>query len=76
MAPAARRAADPHPRLPRRRAGGLGFWSIAVFAAALAVTVLSLLRILERKLSLKREAGSAAAEDETVQRPLETRPDA
>ena len=32
---------------------GLGFWGIAVFATALAVIVLSLLRIVERKLSLK-----------------------
>jgi len=32
---------------------GLGFWGIAAFATMLAVIVLSLLRIVERKLSLK-----------------------
>ncbi len=32
---------------------GLGFWGIAVFATVLAVIVLSLLRIVESRLSLK-----------------------
>ncbi|MDN2582583.1 MgtC/SapB family protein [Aquibium sp. ELW1220] len=45
---------------------GLGFWGIAAFATVLAVIVLSLLRIVERKLSLKakreREALAGAGE--------------
>ncbi|WP_235679106.1 MgtC/SapB family protein [Aquibium microcysteis] len=34
---------------------GLGFWGIAVFTTVLAVLVLSLLRTVERRLSLKAE---------------------
>lgn len=45
---------------------GLGFWGIAVFATVLAVIVLSLLRIVEHKLSLKakrdREAPAGTRE--------------
>lgn len=41
---------------------GLGFWGIAVFATVLAVIVLSLLRVVERKLPLKIIAGRAAPE--------------
>ncbi len=43
---------------------GLGFWGIAVFATVLAVIVLSLLRIVESKLSLKaaREREALVAE--------------
>lgn len=42
---------------------GLGFWGIAVFATVLAVIVLSLLRIVESRLSLKaaREHEALAA---------------
>lgn len=53
---------------------GLGFWGIAVFATALAVIVLSLLRVLERKLSLKTKAGHPAPAGDTGR--METRPDA
>lgn len=36
---------------------GLGFWGIAAFATLLSVIVLSLLRIVERKLALKAASG-------------------
>lgn len=44
---------------------GLGFWGIAIFATVLAVIVLSLLRIVERKLSLKTKTRRAAPTRDT-----------
>ena len=37
---------------------GLGFWGIAIYATVLAIIVLTLLRLVEKKLDLKEEADS------------------
>lgn len=55
---------------------GLGFWSIAVFATVLAVIVLSLLRVVERKLSLKMKAERDAVSKDAKASAGEARPSA
>lgn len=49
---------------------GLGFWGIAVYATVLALIVLVLLRLLERKLNMKEEGdGLNEASRAEVERP-------
>lgn len=50
-------------------AAGLGYAAVASLAAFLGVVVLSLLRIFERKLSLKGETSETTSGDEAASRP-------